>query len=867
MTPRRPVLAPLLLRHLSKEAGTLAKGLTLGDPKAHKALEGRARKTLDRMDQAGNSRSFQRRAALALALLEAQGDSLSPDYDPLLLVSLVHLPAALLVDACAALLHSLNTLPEARRLPLLMALTRRVLYHRCMEDAPSDELLHLLQPYTLQVIQDLLRQSHPREYAIQGLDVGYLYTTALLGCLVRLWGERPYPEWLLKKAEQSIKAPPARLGYRDVHPYGPLLLRMPQDRRLALFKRHPEAMLPQPALCNHPELMEALAQHRPSYAEPWQAHIFARTLAQDQPESFVLLLEALRQSSVGRPHLWEGARVHTQPQHAPWLVALLEISEPTIALQSAQRLARESPQAVLEHLGEDWFPSQARGQRLAARVLRAWSLHSDQSALIQHLLPRVEDQRARATLERALQPAAQQWQEALALRRALPGSLPAELQDLWAAYRKLRSVQSSRGAGFYNSRTAWYQALEQHFDEPVVLLLAADLFEINSAQLQASLEEQHTLLGAALPLAVRTWWEAGEGEAQTRTVLPWLLQHAPPSPASLLRVLRQGDLPLKQLALEHLPPDQKEALDHLCEMLADAKASERTRGARLITLRPGPRAAQALRQALDQERSKSAREAMEEALALCDPTLRQFNKEGHDTGSYALDQPYPARDGMERLRVLLYEEATPQSWIQLCDLLERMEDSGSLKLALDYLPQEALERWKPEERPVPMGWEEHPHFSRFVLAEHQDPRDTWFPIWRLTRMSYRDKTLQPMIKRAQHGTRARRFTPELVDVFLQSVQMAWRWCQEEGMPLEDLEVCVDGGSVARNYMMRAETTAMVLWMGFGVRVQRQNAQRIGVRPGGLNQLRVSVPLRHPLRSKYDLQGRKRYLDLLPLLAP
>ena len=95
---------------------------------------------------------------------------------------------------------------------------------------------------------------------------------------------------------------------------------------------------------------------------------------------------------------------------------------------------------------------------------------------------------------------------------------------------------------------------------------------------------------------------------------------------------------------------------------------------------------------------------------------------------------------------------------------------------------------------------------------------------------------------------------------------AWAWCETQGIEPQRLEVRVDGGSVHGSHMMRAESTMLALWQGFGAIVERANARREGEgEPHGLRLVRIKVPSKHPVREELEMGRRKQFLDLIPLL--
>lgn len=119
----------------------------------------------------------------------------------------------------------------------------------------------------------------------------------------------------------------------------------------------------------------------------------------------------------------------------------------------------------------------------------------------------------------------------------------------------------------------------------------------------------------------------------------------------------------------------------------------------------------------------------------------------------------------------------------------------------------------------------------------------------------------------ERGARARKFVPDDAGIFLRCVEVGWAWCERQGVPLDHLDVRVDGGTVREKYSGGADSTAIELRGGFAVELFRDSARREGDLRNGVRWLRARVPKNHPLRAERGMTPRDRFLDLRGELGP
>lgn len=298
-------------------------------------------------------------------------------------------------------------------------------------------------------------------------------------------------------------------------------------------------------------------------------------------------------------------------------------------------------------------------------------------------------------------------------------------------------------------------------------------------------------------------------------------------------------------------------------MLSSRRAQERVGAALYFKALASERALTHIEAALDGERSKAVRVALEAARECCDPVRRRLASVGHDYGAYQAGRLLKLSDGLTALRELMYGPTTRPNWVRLCDVLQRFWHVDALDVALDYVREHDLERWSLEDRIRPWGWERHAGLAALAPTETRP----WAPV-SVIMDDRAGPFFDAVLPSVEKGRRARRMNREVCRAaFAKGVEAAWAWCEAQKIPLSALDVRADGGAVRRNYMTKASTTALDLHEGFGVSLARVTAMRVGDgAPAGLSRIRVSLPAGHPAREAHKLGRRKRHLDLRPVLA-
>lgn len=329
------------------------------------------------------------------------------------------------------------------------------------------------------------------------------------------------------------------------------------------------------------------------------------------------------------------------------------------------------------------------------------------------------------------------------------------------------------------------------------------------------------------------------------------------------KALEAGTSQMQSVAAQRLAEQGQEALPQLLALLQSKKAAARGAAARALALMEQPDAAEPLRQALGKERSAKIKPLLEAALEVCDPArlrLKEMARQGQ--GFYRLGQALELRQALEELRAILYEAPTAVSWMRLCDLLQRLDPQQQLQPALDYLKGHNLERWPQEQRLIPWGWDRHPGLAS--LGQPGEGEMTWWVPISLLRTQAREAFLDEVLPQIQKRAHRRKLPRDQVDLFLAWVEKSWFWCQDNDIPVEELEVRLDGG--AYQGMSRPESTCLELRHGFAVSLARLPCYTGETANEGLRWARVPLPRGHLLRSRHQLKPYHAHLRLDEILA-
>lgn len=327
-----------------------------------------------------------------------------------------------------------------------------------------------------------------------------------------------------------------------------------------------------------------------------------------------------------------------------------------------------------------------------------------------------------------------------------------------------------------------------------------------------------------------------------------------------LRMLEHGAA--QKLAGRMLGQLGEEAVDDLLPLLEARKAAVRTAAATALMIAGSPRAVAPLRAALKRDRSSKVKEALQRALERCDARLKASAQEMKGGwGVYKLGSPFETSWGVEQLRAILYEAPTHESWVRLCDLLERFRQAGALMLALDYLGDGQVDRWPEEMRALPWGWREGEDALRALGAQHEP--EFWMPVSAMLDPVRREPFLNAAQRALEHRNHHRKLPRALVPDFLAWVDTSWAWCEEHGVSLDKLQVRLDGG--AKRGMGRPGSTRVELWRGFGVMVSRGPAFSGTTAKAGMRWVRVNIASDDPLRDLFNARPGSQGLDLLSAL--
>lgn len=258
------------------------------------------------------------------------------------------------------------------------------------------------------------------------------------------------------------------------------------------------------------------------------------------------------------------------------------------------------------------------------------------------------------------------------------------------------------------------------------------------------------------------------------------------------------------------------------------------------------------------ERALSVSQAIKEALASYTPAQRALREVAsqEEHGAYRLGQALQVQEGLERLRFLLHEEATPVTWCRICNLLERLRLVGALPVALDYL-RPAAPRWPREHRLIPWSWRGQPELEALEGPRHG-------PVWLPVEVFWRDpmgEAVQAALREVQGRAQVRLLDKRALERFAGYLEAGWAWCLQHQVAPEMLSLVLDAGAPDPS----KTTSAVETWLGYGVLLRRGH-QWINAygRQMGLRRARVELEPDHPARETFLMSRRKKYLDLMEL---
>jgi HEAT repeat protein len=303
-------------------------------------------------------------------------------------------------------------------------------------------------------------------------------------------------------------------------------------------------------------------------------------------------------------------------------------------------------------------------------------------------------------------------------------------------------------------------------------------------------------------------------------------------------------------------------LPEVLPKLGSSKATTRQSAAAVLRRVGSEDALPAIQAALAKERSQKVVAELDAARAECDPFLRAMRSRAVSLGAYRFGEPFDVNEALTELRGVLYiDVANPASWerwLRLWDLLERFGEAGCLPMALDYAKGNGVEAWPAEHRKALWGAAGLPGVSPLVTGV---AGPGVISVARFAQPAARAAFFKERLPMEERGVRARRFVPDDAGIFLRCVEVGWAWCERQGIPLDHLDVRVDGGTVREKYAGGADSTAIELRGGFAVELFRDSARREGDLRNGVRWLRVRVPKNHPLRAERGMTPRDRFLDL------
>ncbi len=326
-----------------------------------------------------------------------------------------------------------------------------------------------------------------------------------------------------------------------------------------------------------------------------------------------------------------------------------------------------------------------------------------------------------------------------------------------------------------------------------------------------------------------------------------------------LHMLADTATGVQDQAARHIAATCPESSGRLRALLESPRAHERVGAARCLSLLADAAAVPWIEAALASERSGVARAALTEARASCDPIMRGLAAQlsGADQGTYDPAASLGVSEALSELRALVYEGAAPVAVARICNVLERLREGRGLDLGIDYLVEHGVAGWDVEAKIRPACW---PKGSAFDALNLPDAPGALLPIHLLLTGAHEPWFTQ-VLKTVEKRAQSRRFNRSRLPAFVEAVRWGWGWCVAHDVPVENLEVRVDGGA---GWSWGSNTTALELVHGFLAGLSRTPGQHHGGQlPAGLRFLRARIPRDHPIRLSEVLDAQRRTKDLLP----
>ena len=403
----------------------------------------------------------------------------------------------------------------------------------------------------------------------------------------------------------------------------------------------------------------------------------------------------------------------------------------------------------------------------------------------------------------------------------------------------------------------WLAVLKHARREPLAIVAALEVAEIMGSQtpnehMRALLELfGPQLYDAAIALVMR------DRPARRVVLYQWLGREVDRTPlALLLKGIVDRKREVRDAATAGFRHRGRSASDTeaLLALLASPEAHAREGAARALRFSAGAEALAPLRASLAEERVGFVEKAIRRAIHICDPdTSGPMPGEEVHCGTYDWRAPFDASAGLAELRELLNDdEQSPQSWVRLCNIVERLRDAHSLALARDYIGFYGLESWSPSQRVAPFEWYGDPQLMDLCVSVQHE--------W-VTLQSLVAGRLAPYLEACFEQARLD-VTADARALFLRCVDVGWRFCEEHGLAVAHLRVAVRFALANPSGVVSGHS--LVLHQGFGLRMTRGQVE-IGARPAPeAAHFEVNVPGDHPLRRTQLLDGSKA-LDLFAAL--
>lgn len=539
-------------------------------------------------------------------------------------------------------------------------------------------------------------------------------------------------------------------------------------------------------------------------------------------------------------------------------------------------------QAVLTRALTDKKP---RVREAAVQVALAWGEAGE--PLLEPLRRSESDEAVLAALgsqPRAKSVWAARWEEAERLRATPPSpshearwreSVRSAWGSAWSAHLDdglpfLVYLSQGMESRFYSRVTggllgAWYGALRHFAHEPLALVLGLEHLRASPSDgPRAYTDFLIEVFGDSL-VEPATYMLLYKPPTHRQALYEWLCgkpSHQGEARALHLATLEDDSEWMREQAARVVSSWGAECLPEVLPKLASSKATTRHSVAAVLRRVGSEDALPAIQAALAKEKSQKVAAELEAARAECDPFLRTMRSRAASLGAYRFSDPFDANEALTELRGVLYiDVANPPSWerwLRLWDLLERFGEAGCLPMALDYAKGNGVEAWPAEHRKALWGAAGLPGVSPLTTGV---AGPGVISVARFAQPAARAAFFKERLPMEERGVRARRFVPDDAGIFLRCVEVGWAWCERQGIPLDHLDVRVDGGTVREKYAGGADSTAIELRGGFAVELFRDSARREGDLRNGVRWLRVRVPKNHPLRAERGMTPRDRFLDL------